>query len=177
MIKALGSFAWLLIALVVVSGDAGGASTTSSFALLRHPTLSKTTIVFEYAGDLWSVSREGGEASHLTTNPGVEENPIFSPDGTQIAFTGEYDGNVDVFVMPATGGVPKRLTWHPAPDIALGWTPDGKRILFSSPRSAYSSFFQLFTVSAEGGYPEQLPLPTGFDGSYSATVRLLRIRR
>ncbi len=171
MMKAPASFACLLIALAFTAVGARGASTTSSFALLRHPTLSKTTIVFEYAGDLWSVSRGGGEAIHLTTNPGVEENPIFSPDGTQIAFTGEYDGNVDVFVMPAIGGVPKRLTWHPAPNIALGWTPDGKRILFSSPRTAYSRFFELFTVSADGGYPQKLPLPTGFEGSYSPDAK------
>ncbi len=69
--------------------------------------------------------------------------------------------------MPATGGVPKRLTWHPAPDLVLGWTPDGKGILFASPRTAYSRFFQLFTISPDGGFPEKLPLPTGFGASYS----------
>ncbi len=143
------------------------SANVSSFALLRHPTVSKSNVVFEYAGDLWSVAREGGEATHLTTNIGIEDHPAFSPDGSQIAFTGEYDGNIDVFVMPATGGVPKRLTWHPAPDLVLGWTPDGKRILFASPRTAYSRFFELFTVSRDGGFPERLPLPTGFGASYS----------
>lgn len=135
--------------------------------LLQHPTLNKTHIVFVYAGDLWSVPREGGDAIRLTSGPGNKTDPAFSPDGTSIAFTGEYDGNVDVFVIPAAGGVPKRLTWHPAPDRVMGWTPDGKRILFSSPRTAYSVFSEMFSVPAEGGVEERLPLPTGFYSSMS----------
>ena len=99
--------------------------------LLQKPTLSKTQIAFVYAGDLWTVSREGGDARRLTTGPGIETNPIFSPDGSTIAFTGEYDGNVDVYTVPAAGGVPKRLTWHPSSDVVLGWSPDGKKIAFS----------------------------------------------
>jgi tricorn protease len=135
--------------------------------LLQKPALSKTQIVFVYAGDLWSVPRAGGDAQRLTTGPGTETNPCFSPDGTWVAFTGEYDGNTDVFVMPASGGVPKRLTWHPAVDIALGWTPDGSRILFASARSAYSRFAELFTVSIEGGFPSRVDLPMGFEGAFS----------
>ena len=100
--------------------------------LLRFPTISKTQIVFTYAGDLWIVGRDGGDARRLTTGTGVETYPSFSPDGTMIAFTGEYDGNPDVYVIPATGGVPKRLTYHPGTDSVVGWTPDGKRILFST---------------------------------------------
>src|SRR5579872_2399150 len=84
--------------------------------LLQKPTVSKTHIVFVYAGDLWSVPRAGGDAIRITSAPGTETDPHFSPDGATIAFTGEYDGNVDVFTVPASGGVPKRLTWHPAPD-------------------------------------------------------------
>ena len=78
--------------------------------LLQKPTLSKTHIVFAYAGDLWSVPRQGGDATRLTSGAGTESDPAFSPDGSQIAFTADYEGNVDVYVMPATGGVPKRLT-------------------------------------------------------------------
>src|ERR1700752_3339122 len=78
--------------------------------LLRQPTVSKTQIVFVYGGDLWSVPRSGGDAKRLTTDPGEESNPVFSPDGAMITFTGEYDGNVDVFAVPAEGGIPKRLT-------------------------------------------------------------------
>jgi tricorn protease len=135
--------------------------------LLQKPTLGKTHIVFSYAGDLWSVPRDGGDAVRLTSGAGTETDPAFSPEGTRIAFTGEYDGNVDVFVVPASGGVPKRLTWHPAADRVLGWTPDGKRIIFSSTRTAYSRFGEMFTVPAEGGVEEKLPLPCGYQASMS----------
>ncbi len=136
--------------------------------LLQKPTINRTHIVFSYAGDLWKVSREGGDAVRLTAGPGVETDPYFSPDGTQIAFTGEYDGNVDVYVIPASGGVPRRLTYHPAPDTAAGWTPDGKQILFRSTRSSYSRFARLFTMPVEGGgLPTEIPLPMAEEGSFS----------
>ncbi len=143
------------------------AADTTGPQILRSPSLSRTQIVFAFAGDLWLVSREGGEASRLTTGPGIESSPQFSPDGTRIAFTGEYDGNVDVYVVPAGGGIPKRLTWHPSADIVLGWTPDGKKILFTSNRTSYSRFAKLFTVSLDGGMEEELPLPMGFEAAYS----------
>src|SRR5437867_8579259 len=127
--------------------------------LLRKPTVSRTQIVFSYAGDLWIVGREGGESRRLTTAPGEETDPVFSPDATQVAFTGEYDGNVDVYVVPAAGGVPRRLTYHPGEDRVVGWTPDGKRILFRSGRNRYTyGVDRLFTVPLEGGYPSQVPL-------------------
>ncbi len=136
--------------------------------LFKNPTLNKTHVVFEYAGDLWSVDRAGGQAIRLTTGPGTETNPIFSPDGSMIAFTGSYDGSVDVFVVPAAGGVPKRLTWHPGGDFALGWTPDGKRVLFFSNRAANSPrYMELFTISIDGGPEEKLPLPVGYEAAYS----------
>jgi len=135
--------------------------------LLQKPALSRTDIVFVFAGDLWTVPRAGGEAKRLTSSPGFETNPVFSPDGSQIAFTGEYDGNVDVFVMPAGGGVPRRLTWHPAMDTVLGWTPDGKRVLFTSGRNAYSRFSELYTVGLDGGLEERVPLPMGYEAAYS----------
>ncbi len=136
--------------------------------LLRGPSLSKTQIVFEYANDLWTVSRDGGNASRLTTGIGREFNPHFSPDGSEIAFSGEYDGNVDVYVVAATGGVPRRLTWHPGPDVAIGWTPDGKSVLFGSHRDSYADSGQLYTVAIASGFPKALPLATAEDGSYSA---------
>jgi len=136
--------------------------------LLRFPTVSKTQIVFNYGGDLWIVSRDGGEARQLTSGVGDETLPYFSPDGTQIAFTGEYDGNLDVYVVPATGGVPKRLTYHPADDLVLGWTPDGKKILFASWGSSFYHFEdQLYTVPVEGGFPTQLPIPIAWQAAYS----------
>ena len=135
--------------------------------LLRHPSISRTQIVFSFANDLWSVSREGGDAIRLTTGAGIESEPVFSPDGSQIAFTGEYDGNVDIFVIPASGGTPKRLTYHPAPDRVVGWTPDGKQVIFASARSSYSNFSRLFVVSVEGGVETQLPLDRAVEGAYS----------
>jgi tricorn protease len=135
--------------------------------LLQKPTLSKTHIAFSYAGDLWLVAREGGEARLLTSGSGTKSDPVFSPDGSMIAYTGDYDGNVDVYVIPAEGGVPKRLTHHPTVDEVVGWTPDGKQVLFRSGRSSYSRFNKLFTVGLDGGLPHELPLPMAEAGSYS----------
>jgi tricorn protease len=134
--------------------------------LVQSPTMSKTQIVFAYGGYLWSVPREGGEARQLTTG-GHEGRPKFSPDGNWIAFTGQYDGNIDAYVMPADGGEPKRLTWHPGPDVVVGWTPDGKKVLISSGREAYADFDRLYTIPVEGGVPEVLPMWRGEAASYS----------
>ena len=135
--------------------------------LFQKPALNHTQIVFSFAGDLWSVPREGGDAKRLTTGTGVETDPVFSPDGSQIAFTGEYEGNVDLYAMPASGGTPKRLTYHPGPDFAVGWTPGGKRVLFASPRATAMDGLKLFTVPPEGGFPDEIPLPLAAEGSYS----------
>ena len=133
--------------------------------LYRQPTISKTSIVFAYAGDLWSVPQTGGNARRLTTGVGIESNPYFSPDGNWVAFTGQYDGNTDVFLIPATGGVPKRLTYHPAADRASGWTPDGKSVLFSSNRHSSSNFSRLYTLGVDGkGVPNEIPLPMAIRG-------------
>jgi tricorn protease len=134
---------------------------------LQNPAVSQTQVAFVYGGDLWIVGREGGEARRLTTAPGLETTPYFSPDGSQIAFTGEYDGNVDVYVVAAAGGVPKRITYHPGADTVVGWTPDGKRIVFRSGRHSYSRFQRLFTITAAGELPEELPLPMAHEGSFS----------
>jgi tricorn protease len=142
--------------------------------LLQKPTLSKTHVAFSNAGDLWIVGRDGGEARRLTSGVGLEFNPIFSPNGTQIAFSGEYDGNIDVYVVPASGGEPRRLTYHPGVDVAVGWTPDGKSILFSSGRTSYSRFNKLFTLPLDGsGSPTELPLPMGEQGAFSPDGTLL----
>ena len=136
--------------------------------LAQHPSLSRTQIVFAYAGDLWLTGRDGGPAARLTTGVGAESDPAFSPDGSLVAFSGQYDGNTDIFVVAAAGGVPRRLTHHPQPDTVVGWTPDGKRVLFSTARTNANGIPMLFTVGLEGGMPEELPLPTGVSGSYSA---------
>ena len=153
--------------LVLLASPPAGTANPGAPWLLQKPALSQTDIVFVSAGDLWTVPRAGGEAKRLTSSPGFETNPVFSPDGSQIAFTGEYDGNIDVFVMPAGGGVPRRLTWHPAADTVLGWTPDGRRVLFTSARNSYSRFSELYTVGLDGGLEEKVPLPMGYEAAFS----------
>lgn len=141
--------------------------------LLRHPTVSRDSIAFEYAGDLWIVGRSGGQARRLTSTPGAEIDPYFSPDGSQIAFTSTVAGNTDVYVVPAAGGNPKRLTYHPGVDRARGWTTDGQRVIFTSGRTSapQQAYFRLWTVGLDGGLPDPLPMPRAFSGVYSPDGR------
>jgi tricorn protease len=154
----------LTLALVLAAVCLGQSPAATLF---QKPAVNRTHIVFVYAGDLWIVPREGGDAKRLTTGVGTETDPVFSPDGQTIAFTGEYDGNVDVYIVPVAGGVPKRLTYHPGADIASGWTNDGKRVLFASSRNSYSFFPRLFTIGLDVGFPEEVPLPIAERGSFS----------
>jgi len=143
--------------------------------LLRHPTVSRDSVAFEYAGDIWVVARSGGSARRLTSTQGVEIEPYFSPDGSQIAFTSTVASNTDVYVVPTAGGDPKRLTYHPAIDRVRGWTPDGRRVIFASSRNTApeQSYVRLWTVGVDGGFPEPLPMPRAFNASYSADSRRL----
>ncbi len=154
---------------IFLAMSVSGISAAEPPLLLQQPTLSQTQVVFAFAGDLWTVSRKGGEARQLTAGMGTERDPSFSPDGTMIAFTGEYDGNTDVFIVPAVGGVPRRLTYHPGPDQVVGWTPDGRRVVFHSSRrdDVGIGIPRFYTVGLEGGYPEELPLPSGISASFS----------
>ena len=135
--------------------------------LMRYPDISKDSVVFVYAEDLWISSRSGGTARRLTAHPGDEVFPKFSPDGKWIAFTGEYDGNADVYVIPAEGGEPRRLTFHPGNDYVLGWTPNGKILFRSNRASAPPNYTRLFTITPEGGVPEMLPVPRASLTSFS----------
>jgi tricorn protease len=138
------------------------AATADDARLLQYPDIHGDTIVFAYAGNLWTVSAQGGVARKITSHEGMEQFPKFSPDGSRIAFTASYDGNSDVYVMPALGGAPERLTYHPGVDQLLEWYPDGQSVLFRSRRASFwTRFNRLFKVSADGGFPEMLPLPTG----------------
>ncbi len=146
--------------------------------LLRFPDISKNEIAFSYGGDIWLVSREGGTARRITSFPGQELFAKFSPDGKWIAFTGQYDGNYNVYIMPAEGGEPKQLTFHPGGghlsermgihNEVITWTPDSKRIVFLSRRDTFNTWFgRLYSVSIDGGEPEALPLDKGGLTSYS----------
>ena len=148
--------------------------------LLRFPTISNDQVVFSYGGDLYSVDADGGTARKLTTHNGYEMFPRFSPDGKHIAFTGQYDGNTEVFIIPAEGGVPKRLTYTATlgrddigdrmgpNNLVIGWTPDGQDIIFRSRKQSFNSFRgQLFIVAKEGGEPREVPLTDGGFCSFS----------
>lgn len=163
----------MVVSLALVLGCRARADQSHHLLLLRYPTMSKTKIAFEYGGEIWEVSRSGGQAHVLASGMDMLTKPIFSPDGSQVAFTGTYDHNTDVYVVSAAGGQPRRLTYHPGPDVAVGWTPDGKRILFRSRRYSYSDPNQLFTVAVTGGFPKKLPLPMAQEGSYSPNGRRL----
>jgi tricorn protease len=136
--------------------------------LLSQPAIGRTHMAFVYANDIWVAGLDGKGVRRLTTDIGVEGSPAFSPDGTLLAFSGQYDGNADVYLVPVAGGVPKRLTWHPGGDVVQGFTPDGKAVLFTSGRNSYSSRYnQLFTVPIEGGMPEQMKIPYAFRAALS----------
>lgn len=137
--------------------------------LLTDPAISKAHVAFVYAGDLWVSGHDGKDVRRLTTDQGVERRPAFSPDGSLLAFSAQYDGNTDVYVVPVSGGVPTRLTWHPGEDVVQCFTPDGSAILFTSPRAVFTGrFTQLFTVPVKGGgFPEALKIPHAFKAAYS----------
>jgi tricorn protease len=157
----------VLSTLVLLGARQGGFDAGPNPLLMQHPTMNRTTIVFEYAGDLWSVPRSGGDATRLTSAPGIESNPSFSPDGSTIAFSGQYHGNNDVFTVPSEGGVPKRLTYHPVGKTVTGWTPDGKSVVFYSGMLSNTDAAMMYTVSTDGGVPKQLPFPMGTMASFS----------
>ncbi|MEJ2581317.1 MAG: peptidase S41, partial [Acidobacteriota bacterium] len=119
----------------------GAADAQIDAQLLRQPDVSSTDIAFVYGGDIWVVSKQGGIAQRLSTPKGEESFPRFSPDGEHIAFSGNYDGNQDIFVMPTGGGLPARLTHHPDPDRMIDWYPDGTGILFATPMTSEKQRF------------------------------------
>ena len=136
--------------------------------LFRYPDVSKTQIVFTYANDVWIIPKEGGTAEKLSSPAGVEIFPKFSPDGRTIAFSGNYDGNMDVYTIPVNGGVPMRLTQHGAADRVVDWSPDGSKVLFASGReSGRNRFSQFYTIPATGGTAAKLPFAYAEFGAYS----------
>ena len=156
-------FKSLLASLLLVCA-CGLIAAQSGPKLFSRLTVNKTHVVFSYAGDIWSVERAGGEAKRLTNHAAEENFPVFSPDGSQIAFSRQVGGNWDLYVMPASGGEAKRLTYDPRGDFATGWTPDGKSILFGSNPNLIP---QLITIQTDGVMPKVLPLPKALLGSYS----------
>jgi tricorn protease len=164
-----------LFALLIMAGAATLlAVDTVDTRMLTRPAVSAERVAFVYANDIWTADLEGRSVRRLTSDVGVESFPAFSPDGSLVAFSGQYDGNVDVYVVPAGGGVPKRLTWHPAADTVVGFTPDGKSVLFVSGRfSANRAYSQLFTVPVAGGEAGKLKVPYASDAEMSPDGRFI----
>ncbi len=157
-----------LLTLLLTSVPALGLFAQVDATLMRYPDVSQTHIVFTYANDLWLVPKTGGQALKLSSPAGVESFPKFSPDGREIAFTGNYDGNQDVYVMPVNGGVPRRLTSHGYSDRLVDWTPDGKELVFATSReSGKQRFSQFYRMAKTGGADTKLPLEYAEYGAYS----------
>ena len=169
-----------LCAAVAVATVVTVAAASAQTKLLRFPDIYGDTVAFSYAGDLWKAPATGGTAIRLTAHPGLEMFAKFSPDGTWIAFTGQYDGDEQVYVIPAAGGEPRQLTYYPAhgplaprwgyDNQVYGWTPDGTRVLFRSMRDGDGGSrvqCALYTVSVNGGLPVKLPMPTSGAGDFS----------
>ena len=167
-----------VLALFAVPASVELAANGNPTRMLRSPSISATHVTFVYANNIWVVERAGGNARRLTSFQGQTINPKFSPDGTTIAFSGDYGGNVDVYTVPVDGGEPKRLTWHPGADTVQGWTADGASVLFASARatSAPNATPRFWTVPAKGGVEEPLPLPRAYQGKISADGKRIAYR-
>ncbi|MBX7187126.1 MAG: PDZ domain-containing protein [Vicinamibacteria bacterium] len=160
----------LAAALLTLASIEAAAQTAGATRLLRQPTVSASHIAFAYANNIWTVERGGGMARRLTTFQGQTLNPRFSPDGKWIAFSAEYAGNLDVYVVASEGGEPKRLTWHPGADTVQGWTHDGAAVVFASARAtaAPTAAPRFWTVPAKGGVETPMALPRAYQGRISA---------
>ncbi|MGH7730507.1 MAG: S41 family peptidase [Candidatus Eiseniibacteriota bacterium] len=163
-------------------GLCAAATAQAQTRLLRFPDIHGERVVFCHAGDIWAAPAGGGTATRITTHPGLEQFPKFSPDGRWLAFTGQYDGDEQVYVVPAEGGVPRQLTFYPArgpnpprggwDNQVMGWVPDGRSVLFNTLRDAGGSAERnLYTVPFEGGHEAPLPMYTAGAGDFSPDGR------
>ena len=158
----------LALALLLASSPGSAAPPAGPSKMLTDPALSADRIAFVYGNDVWTCRLDGSGVTRVTSGPGIKQRPAFSPDGSLLAFSAELDGNLDAFVVSAAGGVPRRLTWHPRPDVVQGFTPDGKSVLFTSPRAATNNrHTQLYTVPVDGGLETALPIPYANRAAYS----------
>jgi tricorn protease len=157
-----------LFVTIALLAAAAPASAQIDARMFRQPAVSADRIAFVYAGDIWLVAKTGGTAIRLSSPLGEETFPRFSPDGRTLAYSADYDGNTDVYIVPVAGGEPVLLTHHPMPDRVIGWHPDGKRVLFASAReSGRQRYNQFYLVGVNGGLPEKLPVPYGEFGTFS----------
>nr|MCU0253920.1 PDZ domain-containing protein [Acidobacteriota bacterium] len=174
---ATGLALLVLSAAVAALVPAAAAPPAAPQALALQPDLHGDLVAFVHAEDIWTVPAAGGVAKRITFHEGEEKMPKFSPDGTRIAFTADYDGNPDVYVMNTEGGDITRLTFHPGADEVVGWHPVSGKILFRSARDSYSRFTRLFLIAPDGSGLEPLPLPEAGWGAYNADASLLAYTR
>src|ERR1700683_4957158 len=155
------------------------AIATPQVKLLRPPTYSKGRVAFSYLGDIWVARENGTDIQRLTDNKARDIYPRFSPDGSLIAFSSNREGNYDVFVVPVAGGKPKQLTFHSADDNVVGWTPDGKKVIFTSARGkgVFPIVMTLFEVSVDGGTEQPVPTDWGASASYSPDGKRMAFTR
>ena len=166
-----------LITLSLSISAAGSCAAEGAEPLLRFPDIHGDTVVFVSGEDIWTAPVSGGTASRITIHDGEERFPKFSPDGSLIAFTGEYDGNDDVYVMNVHGGDITRVTWHPASDEVVGWHPVSGKIIFSSARNSWSRFSRLFMVRPDGSGLEELIMHEAVQGSFSPDGKRIAYNR
>jgi len=167
------------LAALILLGLGAAHPDAAPVRLARHPDYHAGKITFSYLGDIWLANEDGSAAHRLTDNRAREVYPRFSPDGKWIAFSSNRYGNYDVFIIPATGGAPKRLTYHTGNDEVVTWTRDSKHVIFRAARGdgAFPSVATLYDVSTEGGQETPLPLDWGFWGSYSPDGKSLVFNR
>ncbi len=171
-----------LAALALLSLFALAPRASAQTKLLRFPDIQGDRVAFSYAGDIWTAPAAGGTATRVTAHAGIEVFPKFSPDGKWLAFTGQYDGDEQVYVVPAAGGLPRQLTFYPAhgpltarwgyDNQVYGWSRDGKSVLYRSLRDGFDlTDSRLYTVGLEGGLPEPLPMPVSGSGDFSPDMK------
>ncbi|MBB2146367.1 peptidase S41 [Pedobacter sp. LMG 31464] len=139
--------------------------------LLRSPAVSNNNLAFVYGGDIWISDLNGSNPRRLTINPAVEQSPVFSPNGKFIAFTGNYDGNNDIYVIPIEGGAPKRVTYHPNADLVKGWLSDDELYFTSTRDYNYALTSRMHRIKVDGTGEKALPMPEAVQGSPSADKR------
>jgi len=167
----LGLFCFLFLSLMATELL---AINTADTAMLNRPAIGKNQIAFVYAGNLWVADLNGKNPRQLTVEAEVASPPVFSPDGRWLAFSAQRNGNVDVYLIPAEGGLSKRLTWHPGADIVQDFTPDGKSLLFTSTSKASNrGGSNLFIMSIDGGFPEEIPIPYVYRAKMSPDGRYI----
>jgi tricorn protease len=167
----------LLILMIILFSSVNLNSEVKQRPLMRYPAIHGDTVVFVYGNDIWKVSSKGGVAQRLTINDGAEVFPRFAPCGKWIAFTGEYDGNPDVYIMDIYGGNIKRVTYHPGYDEVVGWHPVKHKIIFRSSRDSASRYNHLFMIKTDGTGLEELILHEAVAGSFSPDGRKIAYNR